>query len=311
MFKLDKNKTKIIVATISTIGLIIVACIGLKQNPNNDMLKSKNNDLSSKQKTTNSNKKNNLGSVTSNSDNIALKDHQEDIIKEDAQEDSSSDNIEETNIEGNNSGTVLNGDFSGNRDIIINNIPDEQKNFEENVSLTGEISKSIIYGENNEIIETYYNEKNIPICKFEMLNENNVPIDIDNIYVEVINCNVFNEFIDDNIPPYDWATMEKMIFWSCNISPESRRYQSILLGYDENNIENKTEYVHIESNDTGVFKIKISPSMPGIYETNIIVEYTSYNKEKKEIVLPDINFTYDPFSGLDTDIDLDQNIIQQ
>lgn len=275
----EKNKTKIIIAIIAAFGLIIPSCIDLEKNQENNSPKNIETDSSDEY----------------HSETTDIKKYHYNT-SEDVVEDESDDNSYSNNSE-NTSGNVFQDVYVEGDLTVKQEVPhEEKKNYEENVVLTGELRKSVMYGKNNEIIDTYYDDTNIPICDLQMRNGNIESIGIKNIYVEVMDCNVFNEDISD-IPPKDWASIEKKIFWSCNISPELREYQSILIGYDENNTEDlsNTQYVQLVSNDTGQFNLVIHPSLPGEYKTNIIVEYISYNNENKEVVLSDINFTYNPY----------------
>lgn len=308
MFKLDKNKTKILVATIPaiilTIGSIIVACIGLNQNQDEQKTGiSKDTITESKNKSQLNTQKPKSNSNNTTSNNNQKEVSPEDNLKEDTEA------VSEVNTTDNSGVNISNG--SGDvttRDIIVNNTysePNEEKNFDENVTLSGEMSKAIMYGENGEVIDMYIDETALPICNFQIKNGNKSTIIINNVSVEVVNCKVFYEFI--NMPSIDSSGMNKIIFWSCSISPEKGNYQAMLIGENENNTEDlsNSNFVTISGSDTAQYKIRIHPNIPGIYETNLIVEY-SYGDKTKEKILP-MNFTYNPYSETDSNSTLDEN----
>lgn len=306
-WKLDKNKTKILVATIPpiilTIGSIIVACIGLNQDGQNTEI-SKDITTESRNSSSESESKSQLRIHSDNtiSNNNQKKDTSEDNLKEDTEEalEVSNKNNYGANFQ-NVSGDVTTGDIN----ITNYSEPNEEENFDENVTLAGEMNKAIMYGENGEVIDMYSDETALPICNFQIKNGNKSTIIINNVSVEVVNCEVFNEFI--NKPPIDSSGMNKIIFWNCSISPENGKYQAMLIGENENNTEDlsNSNFVTINGYDTAQYKISIYPNTPGIYETNLIVEY-SYGDKTKEKILP-MNFTYNPYSETDNNSTLDEN----
>lgn len=295
--KIDKNSKSIIVAIIgligviiTTIGAIVVAFIGKQNDYDYNVNKiSKSKSISSIIKTdiSKNGSKNSISGDTLKYDTLG------EIFEYDSEDNPM--NISENKLDnpGYNSGVNFNGNNSG--DISVINNYDEEEIDIKKITLTGGISKIVTYGKNNEIVDSYYDNSSIPICNLQMSNGNKLALDIKNIFVEVVNCNVFNEVIDKNTPPDSWATMEKKIFWSCNISPEYKRYQSILLGYNENNTNDlsKTNYVNIAGHDTGQFELEIHPDTPGEYVINVIVEYIIDGKVV-EAILPNVEFTYDP-----------------
>lgn len=291
---LNKNSTKIIVAIIGAIALIVPSCINYDAESDSNNNKLKNNSENNSNKELNDESLLDYIPTDNSNDSLDKKLHDKKNILEDNPEnqDKQLEN-QENNFEnsGDNSGFMVN-DTHGN--VVVYNYPNQKDN-EEKMTLTGEISKIVTYGENNEIVDTYYDDTSIPICNLQMSNGNIDAINIKNIFVEVVNCNVFNETIDKNIPPDSWATMEKKIFWSCNISPEYKRYQSILLGYNENSTNDlsNTNYVNIAGHDTGQFELEIHPNTPGEYVINVIVEYIINGKVMEEI-LPNVGFTYNP-----------------
>lgn len=240
--RIGKRATKIIVATITTVGLIIVALIHSKGE--------------------------------------LIKDADENKSKE---------------IH-NDSGVVISGGNSGT--ITVTNSDENEKiqEKEEHVAITGEMNAYVTCGQvDGEVINMYPDkERGFPICDFDITNENDVSITIKDVFVDVKDYKNFDEFVVKK--PAGGASIVKMIFWSCDISPEKDRYRAMLLGDNENSNEDMsgTECVKIDHADSGQFKIKIFPDAPGLYVTDIIVEYASYNGETKEITLPDMKFIYDP-----------------
>lgn len=201
-----------------------------------------------------------------------------------------------------NSGVIVSEHNSGT--VIINDREDEKKREkEEHVTITGEMNKYVTWGEvDGEEINMYPDkERGFPVCDFDITNENDIAITIKDVFVEVTDYKSFDEFIVKY--PAGGASMVKMIFWSCDISPEKDRYQAILLGDDQNNEEDLSgiECAKIEDSDSGQFKIKIFPDTPGLYATNIIVKYASYDGEIKEITLSNMKFIYDPNSEANID----------
>lgn len=247
-----KNVTKIIVATISAIALIVVALIQLKGKLVKDADEEKNKNIQ------------------------------------------------------NDSSIFINGENKGNITFTNNEGQKEEEKSvkkEEHVTIAGKMNRYVTWGEvDGEEINMYPDkERGFPICDFDITNENDIVITIKDVFVEVTDYKSFDEFIVKY--PVGGASMVKMIFWSCDISPEKDRYRAILLGDDENNEEDLSgiECAKIEDFDSGQFKIKIFPDTPGLYVTNIIVQYTSYDGEIKEIMLPNMKFIYDP--NLEANID--------
>lgn len=203
----------------------------------------------------------------------------------------------------NGSGVIVSGENNGTITVTNENENDKRREKEEHVTITGKMNKYVTWGEvDGEEINMYPDkERGFPICDFDITNENDIAITIKDVFVEVTDYKSFDEFIVKY--PVGGASMVKLIFWSCDISPEKDRYRAILLGDDQNNEDDLSgiECAKIEDSDSGQFKIKIFPDTPGLYATNIIVEYASYDGEIKEITLPNMKFIYDPNSEANID----------
>lgn len=238
--KNNKNVTKIIVALITGIALIVVACIETKQ----DFLMGR-----------------------SEKEDFEMKD---------------------------NSGVAFTGDNFGEVSIVNNQKETDQEK-EEKVTLTGKMHEYVSGGVvEDEFVNMYSDEGYEPVCDFQVLNENEITIDIENVFIEVLDYKDFSEFIVEY--PRGGASLLEIIYWRVNINPELKKYSAILTGAEENNPNDvsDTEYVSIKASDSGKFKLKIFPDTPGMYEGRIIVEYTSYGGGIKEIKSKNVKFIYDP-----------------
>ncbi len=270
-----KGRAKIIATIISSIALILVACIGLIGKNETFYLGIPNRTILHVTQT----------SIISTCN--SLSEHACFEIK------SINSKTE------NNSGINI----TGNENTVIYNPENSNTEKEEHVTLTGEMWAYIGSGDvENERINIYAGEEDTaPLYDFQLKNENNVTIDIKDIFIEVLDYKKFNEFIVKNAA--SGADLLDIIYWRCNITPEKRKYHVALTGTDENNTEDlsRTQYVSLKASDSGKFHLKIFPNTPGLYEAKVIIEYTSYENKTKEVVSENIKFIYDPYAEVVTE----------
>lgn len=211
-------------------------------------------------------------------------------------------NNSDVNVAENSSGNNIFGDNNSGNNIIgndsnvsvVNNyaVSNDEEEQEEKVFFIGQLIGYHGGTVDNEDMYMFSGGDFIPLYEFELFNKTGIEININDIFVEVLSYKDFNEFIIEN--PRGGANINKIICWSCNISPEKAKYHVILNGTDENNMDDlsETEYVSIKASESGKFKLKILPDTPGLYEVKIIIEYAS--GENESIETENMKFIYDP-----------------